>query len=171
METGRVPYQISCNTGTALANQCKTCNTNGTCIDCYSESGFFLNVDTCVTECGNSTLFLRFADNTTNLCETCSGTCLTCINSTACLSCLNSSFFLFTDTLACDLVCPTTSGYVNSLNGLQPICTPCADSFCLTCTSTQYGTCTLCNNISALVNGICSSVCTNISHYIFNSLC
>ena len=68
METGRVPYQIGCNTGIALANQCKTCNTDGTCIDCYSESGYFLNVDTCVTQCGNATLFLRFADNTTNLC-------------------------------------------------------------------------------------------------------
>ena len=171
METGKISYQISCSFAAALPNQCKTCNTDGTCITCYSQSGYYLDVNICVTHCGNSSQYLRFADNTTSICESCSGTCLTCINATACLTCLNSSFFLYTDTLACNLNCLTSQGYTVSSVNSQLSCTPCADPFCLQCNTTQYGTCTLCNNISALNNGICSSNCPNISYYILNSLC
>ena len=116
--------------------------------------GYYLLNNSCVTSCGNPTSFLRYADNITSVCQLCTGNCLTCINATACMSCVDNTFYLYTDTLACKLACPLYGGYVNSTLGTQLVCLPCADPFCLHCTSTVYGSCTQCNNISTLNNGL-----------------
>ncbi len=127
-----------------------------------------------MTSCGDATNYFSYGNNVTGACQSCTGTssnCLTCINSTACLTCFNSSYYLYTSTFTCNLVCLTSSGYfATSISGV-PICVRCADSNCLICTSTSYGTCTLCSNNSVLVSGICSSSCSSSSFYVVNGQC
>ena len=154
-----------------MPNQCRTCYANGSCIDCYSTLGYYLLNNSCVTSCGNTTSFLRYADNTTSVCQLCTGNCLTCINATACMSCIDNTFYLYTDTLTCKLTCLLYGGYINSTLGTQLVCLLCADPFCLQCITTAYGSCTQCNNVSTLNNGICASTCPSISYYILNSQC
>ena len=116
-------------------------------------------------------MYLSYADNVTSTCSACINNCLTCVNATACLSCVNTSFYLFTDSLICQLSCPLFNGYVAMAVGTQPTCVACSDPFCLHCTVVSYGSCTLCNNISTLSNGICLSSCPSISYYVLNSQC
>lgn len=124
-----------------------------------------------MTSCGDATKFLRYADSTSSTCSPCINNCLTCINATACSSCLNSSFYLFTDSLTCQQSCPLFLGYVAQSVGSQLFCMACSDPFCLHCTVVAFGSCTLCNNISTLNNGICLSSCPSISYYVLNSVC
>lgn len=68
IEAGKIPYNISCGSAIAFPNQCKTCYSNGSCIDCYSSSGYYLFNSVCVTSCGSATQFLRYPNSTTSAC-------------------------------------------------------------------------------------------------------
>ena len=171
METGKIAYKLSC--GLYPQNQCKNCHTNGTCTDCYTADGYYLSDGACVTQCGDTSSYLKYANATSMQCLSCIAPCLSCLNSSACLTCAGSGLFLMTDTLQCLANCPTTLGYLvtSSNSSGTSVCTPCADPFCDVCLTVHYGSCTDCSNISTLVNGICLSSCPNPSHYLFNSVC
>lgn len=173
IDQGKIPYNISCRDSLTLPNNCRTC-LNGQCIDCYTTQGYFLNGTTCVTSCGSASNYLSFANNSTGTCQSCASAatgCMTCINSTACLTCFNSSYYLFPTLLTCNLICPNTSGFINTFIGTIQVCVQCADSNCLICTTTSYGTCTKCVSTSILISGICSSSCPSPSFYVSNYNC
>lgn len=87
------------------------------------------------------------------------------------MSCTNTSYYLYTDSFSCQIICNIYAGYIVSSIGSIQTCVPCGDPYCLQCTTPAYGSCLHCNNNSMLINGVCSSSCLNISYYIFNSLC
>ena len=99
MDEGKLTYNISCRTGTALLNKtCKTCYENATngsnsyCQSCYT--GYYLfNNSICVTSCASSSTYRAFANSTD--CISCLSPCLTCISATQCLSCVADKPLLY----------------------------------------------------------------------------
>lgn len=71
IEEGTLSYQVSCRDGstTSILNNCMTCLSNGSCIECYTQSGFYLSSSlVCVTDCGKATSYLAFSSNSSYTC-------------------------------------------------------------------------------------------------------
>jgi len=68
-------YKLSC---TDIIKNCKLCHNNGSCISCYN--GTYLEGDSCKGLCGNSSNYLRYADNNSWTCTPCINNCQTCDN-------------------------------------------------------------------------------------------
>jgi proprotein convertase subtilisin/kexin type 5 len=168
IDTGTMLYELSCrdNTTATILNNCKTCFTNHSCIDCYLTLGFYLNGSICVSSCGLATYY---PNNVTGTCTLCTNNCYTCSSATYCITC-NTNYYLLSDN-TCVAVCPA-SGYIASTVSSVLYCTQCYGSgACLQCTSVGVGFCTICSNNSVLSGGICTSSCANSSLYPSGGIC
>lgn len=121
-------WRIGCNI------PCKTCPSfnSSQCWSCYSNEVlvqsrvlFMASTNSCVSDCGDT--FYR--NYSTNICLSCSSTCLNCYNFSYCTSCAQSKYLL-SSTFTCYSICPT--GYFQK------------SSNCLACTTDLH--CYTCNN-------------------------
>lgn len=114
MDAGKFYYGISCQT-TFNTNFCQTCDGSGNCLSCYTEYGYFILNNKCTTNCGNSSSYVTFPNNSTNICSPCTNSCGQCLDSTTCITCINNTYFLYADK-TCKLSCDTNNGYVSYIN-------------------------------------------------------
>lgn len=126
---------------------CYTCTTSAICLTCVS--GTYLFNNTCSTTCPTG---YYVANPTTNNCDACSTSCVTCsILITNCTSCV-SPLLIYQN--QCRTTCPSP---LVPQNGTCGAC----DLSCLTC-SNQPLNCTSCNTASLipyLYNNHCQSTC------------
>lgn len=96
IDSGLMLYQLSCKDSASLSilNNCRTCQSNGDCIDCYTSSGFYLNATACVTSCGLANSYLSYDNNVSGVCTPCSNNCFTCTAATVCIACLGGYYFI-----------------------------------------------------------------------------
>lgn len=120
---------------------CKTCPSYNIseCWSCYSNEVlvqsrvlYRASTKSCVSDCGDT--FYR--NYSTNICLSCSSSCLNCYNFSFCTSCAQSKYLL-SSTFTCYLECPT--GYFQKSSN----CLACTtDLNCYTCNNEL--TCTSC---------------------------
>lgn len=157
IDQGTLIYQHSCLDGSnqSLINNCKTCYTNGSCIDCYTESGYYMNSSVCVTECGLVTNYLYYANNSTKRCAACINNCYTCDSATVCKSC-QSGYYFYTHNSSCLIICETSGFIADSNSTFRLLCIQCyGNGLCLQCNSSAPGACNLCVSGSFKNNGFC----------------
>lgn len=174
IDQGKIAYNIGCRDALSLPNNCKTCTTTGACLTCYVSQGYFLNGSVCVTNCGTATNYEQFGNNSTGTCQSCASggfNCLTCTNASTCITCLNSNYYLYITNMSCSLFCSNTMGFVATVISGIKVCAPCADSNCIVCSNTSFGSCTQCSPTSNLVSGICSSGCPTPSYFVSSGQC
>ena len=109
-------YQLSCKDGSSVTilNNCRTCYSDKSCIDCYTKDGFYLADGACVTSCGDATSFESYDNSASGICTKCVNNCFTCSSSTSCLSCVpGSGYFYLQSNSSCKATC-SASGYVQS---------------------------------------------------------
>jgi len=113
---------------------CKSCPSfnSSQCLSCYSNEVlvqsrvlYMMSTNSCVSDCGDT--FYR--NYSTNICLSCSSSCLNCYNFSYCTSCTQSRYLL-QSTFTCYSICPT--GYFQK------------SSNCLACTTGLN--CYTCNN-------------------------
>jgi len=172
IDTGYMQYQLSCKDSATVTilNNCRTCYTNKSCIDCYTSLGFYLNASACVSSCGVATSYLSYDNSASGVCTGCLNNCYTCTSATSCLSCVTGYFYLSSNN-SCLATC-SAAGYVQANVSGVLYCSQCyGNGSCLQCSSSAPGACTLCDTSSVLSNGLCSSSCSNSSMYASGGVC
>jgi hypothetical protein len=136
---------------------CMTCNNNNLsqCTSCYTctiDSNCLFKLDTaqCVNSCGNG----YYANNTTNVCVSCSAGCVIC-NSTDCIQCIPNYNLYGTQCLeeclsgyyASQGKCLQCSSNCLNCSGLSDNCTSCQDNYGIAINSSTSVTylCQMCN--------------------------
>lgn len=171
MDSGVLIYSISCidSALSSVPNNCKTCHSNGSCIDCQTTYGFYLNGSVCVSNCGLATSYYSY-NGSAGACVSCINNCFTCYSETQCIICQPTYYYFSNQT--CLATCPA-AGYVSATVGSNLYCYQCyGGGLCLTCSSNAPGACTLCVNTSILsTSGICSTSCGNNTMYASGGFC
>ena len=70
IDEGTATYTISCLDSSLanVSNNCKTCHSNQSCIDCYTTYGFYLSGNVCVSDCGLATSYSNFNGSSSGTC-------------------------------------------------------------------------------------------------------
>lgn len=68
IDNGTINYLLSCSFPLALSNQCRSCSSNGTCIDCYVFQGMYLLNNGCVSNCPAFSSNLTYSNTMTGKC-------------------------------------------------------------------------------------------------------
>ena len=141
-------------------SSCEGCNVAGStsCTSCktptYLQS--LTGPASCLTTCPNG----KYPDSTSNICQTCHSSCLSCSNSgsSSCTTCISGTY-LQPFVATCLATCPSTYYPDTSDNK----CKQC-DSSCLTCSGPTNAHCLSCGNGKYLLGTApskCASDCTN----------
>jgi hypothetical protein len=124
IDTGNFIYHLTCRV--QYTKNCRECYSNGSCLNCYLNEGYYLLGDTCFSTCGNASSFMSYANNSTGTCSPCINNCATCDTATFCKTCANN-YFLYPDA-TCKFSCLTSAGYFISTQGSVKLCSFCVSN-------------------------------------------